>query len=378
MLSVRSQLFAFSFCLVCCALGQMALADDSADIAAKWKALTDKRDALTTKMNAMQEKFAKATPAEQADMKTEFEAGIAEFREKVIPEMRTVAVKAFDADNTNTEAGQAALELAYSYNEYDTAVRVGDALLKAGVKTPTVKNLTANAKFATHDFEGAQKLYTQASIKGELIPDLGGRFVGEVGPYTEMWQREQKIRETEANAPAGQELPRVLFETTKGPILIELFENEAPNTVANFISLVEAKKYDGVKFHRVIPNFMIQGGDPNTLDRDPANDGQGGPGYLIPCECYAPNARMHFRGTLSMAHAGKDTGGSQFFITHLPTPHLNPNPAQKTGHTVFGRVVEGLDNAMAIAKDDVITTASVVRKRDHEYKPKTIPDTRKR
>src|SRR5690606_36315249 len=107
-------------------------------------------------------------------------------------------------------------------------------------------------------------------------------------------------------------------------------ENEAPDTVGNYISLVNKPFYDNSVFHRVLPGFMAQGGDPN-------GDGTGGPGYNIYCECYKEPHRNHFAGSLSMAHAGKDTGGSQFYITFKPTPHLNGR------HTVFGRVVAGLD-----------------------------------
>src|SRR5690606_2930191 len=130
------------------------------------------------------------------------------------------------------------------------------------------------------------------------------------------------------------------------------------------ITLVEDQFYDGLTFHRVLPHFMAQGGDPN-------GDGSGGPGYEIPCECYKPEARMHFRGSLSMAHAGRDTGGSQFFITFLPTAHLNGR------HTVFGRVIEGLDvldqlqrrdpESASAPEPDKIVKAEVLRKRDHEY-----------
>ncbi|MFN0195885.1 MAG: peptidylprolyl isomerase, partial [Planctomycetaceae bacterium] len=187
--------------------------------------------------------------------------------------------------------------------------------------------------------------------------------------YVEFWKAEQAVREKEDAAPEAEQNPRVLIKTSKGDVLIELFENEAPNTVANFISLVESKTYDGTSFHRVIPNFMIQGGDPNSKDADPNNDGQGGPGYTIDCECYSETARKHFSGSLSMAHRGKDTGGSQFFITHLPTSHLNTNVEQKRGHTVFGRVIEGLDIARSIQQGDLLDEASVVRKRDREYKP---------
>jgi cyclophilin family peptidyl-prolyl cis-trans isomerase len=119
----------------------------------------------------------------------------------------------------------------------------------------------------------------------------------------------------------------------------------------------------------VLKNFMAQGGDPEGT-------GSGGPGYNIYCECEKPNARRHFRGSLSMAHAGKNTGGSQFFLTFLPTAHLNGK------HTCFGRVVEGMDVLAKIQRiepgaenaptPDKIVKAEVVRKRDHAYAPRKV------
>lgn len=179
-------------------------------------------------------------------------------------------------------------------------------------------------------------------------------------------------------AGAAEELPQVLLKTSKGDVLIELYEDEAPNTVANFISLVEKKFYNGVIFHRVIEGFMAQGGDPT-------GSGRGGPGYAIPCECTLPNARKHQAGALSMAHAGKDTGGSQFFLCFdtAATSGLNGR------HTVFGQVVQGMDvlakiqrgdrfNNGMVPKDqaDKIIEATVVRKRNHEYKLQTLPSNR--
>ena len=239
-----------------------------------------------------------------------------------------------------------------------------------------VQNMGGISLFATHEFEKAHELLTAAEQAKQLHPQLGGRYLESSLEYAKFWAKEQEIRAKEAELKGDEQLPIVKFETTKGPIVIELFENEAPNTVANFISLVESKTYDGVKFHRVLPTFMAQGGDPLSKDEDPRNDGTGGPGYVIDCECYRPDARMHFRGSLSMAHAGKDSGGSQFFITHLPTSHLNPSVEEERGHTVFGRVMEGLDVAAGLEVGDVIEKATVVRKRNHEYKPKTKPDPR--
>ena len=135
------------------------------------------------------------------------------------------------------------------------------------------------------------------------------------------------------------------IETGKGPITIELYPDEAPGTVANFAKLAESGFYNGLTFHRVIPNFVVQGGCPR-------GDGTGGPGYTIKCET-AGNPHRHLRGSLSMAHAGKDTGGSQFFICHAPQPHLDGV------HTVFGRVTDGLQVVDAIRAGDRMETVSV-------------------
>ncbi len=132
------------------------------------------------------------------------------------------------------------------------------------------------------------------------------------------------------------------IHTSKGVMKAELFEKDAPNTVKNFVELINKGFYDGLTFHRVIPNFVIQGGCPNGT-------GAGGPGYEIDCELDGGN-QFHDRGVLSMAHAGRNTGGSQFFICHSRdnTAHLDGN------HTCFGRVTEGLEVIDAIAAGDKI------------------------
>ena len=147
------------------------------------------------------------------------------------------------------------------------------------------------------------------------------------------------------------------FETNRGTIVAELYEKDAPKTVENFETLANKGYYDGVKFHRVIPGFVIQGGDP-ILPRSPcpatAAIGTGGPGYTIKCETKG-NPRTHELGALSMAHAGKDTGGSQFFIVldENDTRHLNGV------HTVFGKVTKGIDVVQKIQKDDVMNSVRV-------------------
>ncbi len=139
--------------------------------------------------------------------------------------------------------------------------------------------------------------------------------------------------------------------TAKGPIEIELYEKDAPKTVENFVTLAKKGFYDGLTFHRVINDFMIQGGCPLSKT-DPKRAGTGGPGYKIPCETKG-NPRKHGTGTLSMAHAGPNTGGSQFFITHRATPHLDGV------HTVFGGVLKGQDVVNAVRQGDVMTKVEI-------------------
>jgi peptidyl-prolyl cis-trans isomerase B (cyclophilin B) len=149
---------------------------------------------------------------------------------------------------------------------------------------------------------------------------------------------------------------RATIDTNRGTMVAELYDKEAPKTVENFEKLANSGFYDGVKFHRVIPDFVVQGGDP--LSRDlPAGDrriGSGGPGWTIKCET-ANNPHKHEVGALSMAHAGKDTGGSQFFmvLNEANTRHLNGV------HTVFGKIVEGQDVMRQIQQNDSMTSVRV-------------------
>jgi peptidyl-prolyl cis-trans isomerase B (cyclophilin B) len=139
--------------------------------------------------------------------------------------------------------------------------------------------------------------------------------------------------------------------TDAGTVTLELFDADAPKTVANFVKLAEEGFYDGLSFHRVIDGFMAQGGCPNTRAGASGMPGTGGPGYTIPCEI---NERRHMPGTLSMAHAGRDTGGSQFFLCHEAQPHLDGV------HTVFGQTGD-MDVVRAIRQGTRITSVTIQR-----------------
>ena len=141
---------------------------------------------------------------------------------------------------------------------------------------------------------------------------------------------------------------KIKMETTRGTLMLEMFSDDAINTVKNFVTLAQKGYYDGLKFHRVLPSFVVQGGDP-------AGTGSGGPGYAIACETRG-SRQKHDVGALSMAHAGRDTGGSQFFLvlTREKTKHLDGK------HTVFGQITEGLDILPQIQGGDQMLKVEVL------------------
>ena len=150
---------------------------------------------------------------------------------------------------------------------------------------------------------------------------------------------------------------KIKIQTNRGDIIGEFWNDDAINTVKNFVTLAQSGYYDGLTFHRVLPDFVIQGGCPQGT-------GSGGPGYRIPCETEG-SRQKHEPGSFSMAHAGRDTGGSQFFIvlTREKTKHLDGDTdpfGQKTGHTVFGKTIEGLDVVKSIRQGDQMIKVEVL------------------
>jgi cyclophilin family peptidyl-prolyl cis-trans isomerase len=280
---------------------------------------------------------------------------------------------AYAADPTNQEVSQLLSRMAaiaFRNDQYEEAERLARLGWEKKPTDQQFASIAANAAFNLDKFSEVEPTVKSAARNGQLPKEIQ-ELVANARQYVSLWEQEQKLRAAEAKA---DNLPRVKLQTTKGDIVVELFENQSPNTVANFISLVEKKYYDGILFHRVIAGFMAQGGDPTGT-------GGGGPGYTIKDEVGRDDARMHFRGSLSMAKTpAPNSGGSQFFLTFKPTPHLNGL------HTVFGRVIEGLDVLAKLNRVDAAETggpppnadkiikATVLRKRDHEYKPETLPE----
>jgi cyclophilin family peptidyl-prolyl cis-trans isomerase len=357
---------------VAAAMAQPASDDAQAQPAAQaatdpeFDALMQRWRGVIDDLRKLKVKYAVAQDAEKEALDRQYDALIGEGN-NLIPQLREAGKKAYEkAPNADPQLTRFLVKLAMDdalNDHYKAAFEVAELLIKHDCGEKSIYMAGAIAAFALDDYKKAAEYFKIAEEAGVPTPD-SVNYAADAVPYQAYWEEEQKIREAEA---AADDLPRVKLETTKGDIILELFENEAPDTVGNFVSLVEAGKYDGTIFHRVLKGFMAQGGDPK-------GDGTGGPGYTIYCEIEGKKYRKHFAGSLSMAHAGKDTGGSQFFITFRATPHLNGK------HTCFGRVIEGMDVVEKLqrrdpmnpgkAPADKIVKATVLRKRDHAYVPR--------
>ena len=285
----------------------------------------------------------------------------------LLPKLVDAAVESYRAQaGKDNSLAQFLVEVAHDEfrrDNYEIASRAASALVDHGVRSQYLFEMAGKSAFHVNDFDAAEKYLTQA-VKA-APPSDARQFLPLIARQKQEWLREQKLRAAEAKA---DDLPRVKIETRYGDIVIELFENEAPNSVANFISLVEKGFYDGVPFHRVLPGFMGQTGLKEN-----------GIGYTIHGEVGDEKKyRRHFRGSLSMALKEKqpDSGNSEFFIAFVPTHWLDGQ------HTVFGRVIEGMNILSRIQRrdpeknppfpGDPIIKATVIRKRNHKYEPQTL------
>lgn len=362
--------------LVTAVLVMPAAAQQNGGAAAEFNQKFEQWVTLLNRLRELQAQYKVANPEDRSPLEQEFNQKLKQ-AEELYPQLESQAQVAFKAAPDNKQLADFVMGLSYKYYEegnYEKSIELADLVIANKPQNPEIYLIAGQAAFEITELDKAENYLktakTEMTKQEKTFP--AEQLLADIGREREFWEAEQKARERDAK-PQGDPmaLPRVKLETTKGDVIIELFENDAPNTVANFISLVESGLYNGVIFHRVIPNFMAQTGDPEGT-------GTGGPGYHIPCECYKPDARKHFRGSVAMAHAGRDTGGSQFYITYKPTRHLDGK------HTVFGRVIQGMDVVDQIHKRtpdspgtkeaDKIVKATVLNKRDHEYKVRKVGD----
>ncbi len=276
------------------------------------------------------------------------------------------------AENALTDGGEHKKAAAVFLNErigglldaddFERAFRIGKLLMDNGYDDWNVLQATGIAAAMTNHLQEARKYLQQANQKKPLS-SIGREVLAEIPEQEAAWSEERQIRDSEKKA---DDLPRVRLSTSQGDIVVEMFENESPETVGNFIQLVEKGFYDGLDFHRVIPHRVAQGGCPN-------GDGTGDPGYSIRCESLDGDYRRHFRGSISMASRPEPhTGGSQFFFCMAPLSDLDGQ------YTVFGRIIDGMDVLAKLQRRDGktemllpadrILKATVERKRDHEYR----------
>ncbi len=356
---------------------------DSAPQAAYEQKLTQWKEILK-KLREIRVSYQNADDENAKKLQADWDKTVAQGNQ-LLPQLRDAATDAYiAAPESDRQLSRFVFKLAgdaYKRDEFEAARKIAEAMLAAGAESKSLYGIAGVCAFVLNDFDVAEKRFeefNQAEPKlgkgaeleeedfGKLFQTVGG-YESVVDDYKKYWAEEQALRKKEAEA---DDLPRILMKTTKGDIEIELFENEAPMAVANFISLVKEKFYDGLTFHRVLDGFMAQGGCP-------VGDGSGGPGYKIPCESHQDNYRKHFRGSISMAHAGRDTGGSQFFLTFTPAHFLNEQ------HTVFGRIIKGMDVLAKLQRRDPdakpplptpdrMLSVEVIRDRGHEYKPTKV------
>ncbi len=242
-------------------------------------------------------------------------------------------------DRSNRVTG--ALEEAYKASRADVMNDARIAILEAAAKLGQPMNIRALSG-PTRDEDYVVRLRAADALRqsdAETPSSILQIGKVETGHDRDYWRRIYQLTISPKN-------PLAIIHTKKGPIRIELFASDAPMTVDNFLQLARKGFYDGLTFMRVVPNFVIQGGDPR-------GDMNGGPGYQIRDEI---NMRRYETGTVGMALSGKDTGGSQFFITHSPQPHLDG------GYTVFGQVVSGLETVNRIARGDRIERIEIIEK----------------
>lgn len=351
-------------------------ADPAADARAEFDQTYAQFKDILQKATDIQDRFPAASPTDRLKLADQFNELVRQ-GELLRPKLKKLAENAFIANPKDKELGEmlnAILSGAIGTDSYEEALPLAKLLIDHGYPEPKLNFYAGVSAFDICDFDAADKYLRAAQAAGTL--DESGKHILDLIPAERTkWEREQKLRAAEAKA---DNLPRVELTIgdasghEKGKVVVELFENEAPNTVANFISLIEQQKYDGLVFHRVLSGFMAQGGDPK-------GDGTGGPGYHIKDECNLPDHRDHFRGSLSMAHSSEpNSNGSQFFICYRPTDHLDGL------HTVFGRVIEGMDVVDHLQRvnpeepnpsirPDKILKAKVLRKREHTYEPQKLP-----
>ncbi len=260
-------------------------------------------------------------------------------------------------------------------NRYDDVAAIIERDPVDFAAAPEAGILLARSRMSRNRFQDAIDAIDAIPEDGLKKPGIRGqanRIRGEASRWLALWSDELVLRAAEDAAGTA---PIMQLATSKGPVTILLFEDAAPNTVANFIELAEDDFFDGTRFHRVEPNFVVQGGDPYSRPGSPGTAGSGGRGARIPDESGRAEKRYHFAGAVAMAKSPdpqkpgstvKDSGSSQFYIVLEPMENLNAE------YTVFGRVIDGIEVVEAIRRDDELSDVITVSRPDRPYVAETL------
>lgn len=292
---------------------------------------------------------------------------------KIHPKLFDLAEKAW-LEEPSREDGEflnfiiQVLETRMTVGEYERANAIMQGLISLKIPEilPDLYDAAGEIAFMLNDFEQAARFFELAE-QNKVLSERCAGFKKDLSYYRSSWAKESVFRQQDSEK---KDLPRVTLDTTKGKIVLELYEDQTPNTVANFVYLVEKGYYDGMFFEQVIP------GEGAVAGRSLENP-DGGPGWTIRDEFDSTNSRNHYRGTISMLRGEPNSAGSTFFISFSPIKDLDGK------YVVFGRVVEGMDvltklqimdpvNPDPMAEPDQIEKASAMTKRDHKYRPKII------
>lgn len=261
-------------------------------------------------------------------------------------------------------------------NRYDDVVAIIERDPVDLAAEPEAGILLARGRMARNRFQDAIDAIDAIPEQGLSKPGIRGqanRIRGEASRWLSLWSDELALRAAEDAAGTA---PVMQLMTSKGPVTVQLFDEQAPNTVANFIELAEKDFYDGTRFHRVEPNFVVQGGDPNSRPGSIGTAGTGGRGARIPDESGRPDKRYHFAGALAMAKSPdpskpgstvKNSGSSQFYVVLEPMENLNAE------YAVFGRVIDGIGVIESIRRNDELQDVVTISRPDRTYAAETIP-----
>ena len=363
--------------------GAVHAGPSSATAATSFDAVYPRWTQLLAKLRQIDEAYRNARPEQRETLRAEYTRLIDIGNSLQDDLIRAAAVTYASNPTSHRELALFLRGVVYqltSHEDYEEALRTGQLLVDNYFEDGSVYDLCGVCAFTVNEFRLAEQHFSQAK-KADALSPVGAQRRAQLPYYKDAWDRETERRTAERTAG---NLPRVLLLTSQGEIELELFENEAPVTVANFLQLVADGFYDGLEFYRVTACSTAVSGCPE-------GDGTGGPGYTIASECSRPDHRLHFRGSVGMVRSGPWTHGSQFYLTFAPAQDLDNR------QTVFARVIRGIEVLarlqrreprdplsermnphanIVIPPADTIIRATVVRKGNDSHESPRTPQLR--